>query len=40
MVLFLTFMGAAFFKERLPYAEVVGIGLALASLILLTRFAD
>jgi drug/metabolite transporter (DMT)-like permease len=40
MVLFLTFMGVAFFKERLSYQEVIGIGLALASLILLTRFAD
>ena len=40
MVLFLTFLGVAFFKERLSYAEVIGIGLALASLVLLTRFAD
>ena len=40
MVLFLTFLGVVFFKERLSYREVVGIGLALASLVLLTRFAE
>jgi multidrug transporter EmrE-like cation transporter len=40
MVLFLTFMGVVFFKERLSYREVIGIGLAIASLILLTRFAE
>ena len=40
MVLFLTFLGVVFFKERLSFMEVIGIGLALASLILLTRFAE
>ena len=40
MVLFLTFLGVVFFKERLSYREVIGIGLALASLVLLTRFAE
>jgi small multidrug resistance pump len=40
MVLFLTFLGAVFFKEKLSYMEYIGIGLALASLFLLTRFAD
>ncbi len=40
MVLFLTFLGVVFFKERLSFMEVVGIGLALASLTLLTRFAE
>ena len=41
MVLFLTFLGVAFFKERLSCPEVIGIGLALAFPdILLTRFAE
>ena len=40
MVLFLTFMGVAFFKERLSHAEIIGIGLALATLVLLTRIAE
>src|SRR5277367_4902731 len=39
MVLFLTFLGVVFFKERLSYTEMIGIALALASLFLLTRFA-
>jgi drug/metabolite transporter (DMT)-like permease len=40
MVLFLSFTGIVFFKERLSYPEVIGIGLALASLTLLARFAE
>ena len=39
MVLFLTFLGVVFFKERLSVKEIVGIGLAIASLFLLVRFA-
>jgi drug/metabolite transporter (DMT)-like permease len=39
MVLFLTFLGVVFFRERLSIKEVVGIGLAIASLFLLMRFA-
>ncbi len=39
MVLFLTFLGVVFFKERPSAMEIVGIGLAIASLVLLIRFA-
>jgi drug/metabolite transporter (DMT)-like permease len=39
MVLFLTFLGVAFFKERPSTMECVGIALAVASLFLLVRFA-
>ena len=39
MVLFLTFLGVVFFKERLSAKEIVGIALAIASLFLLVRFA-
>ncbi len=39
MVLFLTFLGVVFFRERLSVKEIVGIGLAIASLFLLVRFA-
>ncbi len=39
MVLLLTAIGTLVFRESLKPLEVVGIGLALASLVLLMRFA-
>src|SRR5262244_2142659 len=39
MVLLLTVVGVALFRESLNYAELAGIALALASLVLLMRFA-
>jgi small multidrug resistance pump len=39
MVLLLTAVGIVFFRESLNYAEIVGIVLAVASLVLLMRFA-
>ena len=39
MVLLLTAVGVALFRESLNYAELAGIALALASLVLLMRFA-
>lgn len=38
MILVLTGMGVFFFKETLNWYEVCGIGLAIASILLLTRF--
>jgi multidrug transporter EmrE-like cation transporter len=38
MVLLLTIVGATFFRESLNYYEMMGIVLAIASLILLVRF--
>lgn len=39
MVVLLTAVGVVFFKETLNYYEVAGLVLAIASLILLVRFA-
>jgi len=39
MVLMLTAVGVVIFRESLGYSEVIGIVLAVASLILLMRFA-
>jgi len=39
MVLLLTAVGVGLFRESLSYAEMVGLGLGLASLALLIRFA-
>jgi multidrug transporter EmrE-like cation transporter len=39
MVLLLTAIGAAFFQESLNYYEIAGLVMAIASLILLVRFA-
>jgi small multidrug resistance pump len=39
MVLFLAFLGVVVFKERLSLMEVVGIALAISSVVLLIRFA-
>ncbi|HEV2971670.1 MAG TPA: hypothetical protein VGY55_16960 [Pirellulales bacterium] len=39
MVLMLTAVGVVFFRESLDYSEIVGLVLAVASLILLMRFA-
>lgn len=39
MVIFLTAMGIVFFHETLNYYEIAGLILAIASLILLVRFA-
>ena len=39
MILLLTAIGVLVFRERLTYGEMAGIALALASLVLLTRFA-
>lgn len=39
IILLLTAMGVVFFDEKLNVGEVVGIVLALASLVLLVRFA-
>src|SRR6476660_3644886 len=39
MVLLLTTVGVVVFRESLNYSELAGIGLALASLVLLMRFA-
>jgi drug/metabolite transporter (DMT)-like permease len=39
IILLLTGMGVVFFEEKLNAYEIVGIGLALASLVLLIRFA-
>jgi len=39
MVLLLTTVGVMVFRESLNYSELAGIGLALASLVLLMRFA-
>lgn len=40
MILFLAAIGIVFFDERLTAAEMAGIALALASLMLLVRFTD
>jgi multidrug transporter EmrE-like cation transporter len=39
MVLLLTAVGVVLFGETLNYYEMAGIGLAVASLVLLVRFA-
>src|SRR5262245_6419283 len=39
MILLLTAVGVVLFRESLNYYEIAGIGLALASLVLLMRFA-
>ena len=39
MILLLTAIGVLVFRERLTYGEMAGIALALASLVLLMRFA-
>jgi small multidrug resistance pump len=39
MVLLLTAIGVAFFRESLNYTEIAGLVMAIASLILLVRFA-
>ena len=39
MVLLLTAIGAVFFQESLNYYEIAGLVMAIASLILLVRFA-
>jgi multidrug transporter EmrE-like cation transporter len=39
IILLLTTLGVSVFHERLSVTEVIGIGLALASLVLLIRFA-
>ena len=39
MIVLLTAVGVVVFGERLNYAEMVGVVLALASLVLLVRFA-
>ncbi len=39
MVLLLTAVGVVLFRERLNYSEIAGIILAVASLVLLMRFA-
>jgi len=39
MVVFLTAVGVVIFREKLSYAEFAGLGLAIAALILLVRFA-
>ena len=39
MVLLLTTIGAVFFQESLNYYEIVGLVMAITSLILLVRFA-
>ena len=39
MVLLLTAVGVVFFRESLNYLELAGIVLAVASLVLLMRFA-
>lgn len=39
MVLFLAVLGVVVFKERLSYMEVLGIGMAIASVVLLIRYA-
>lgn len=38
-VLFLTFISIFYFKEQVSDAEIIGIGLAIVSLIILSRFA-
>jgi multidrug transporter EmrE-like cation transporter len=38
MVLLMTTMGVVLFRESLNYYEIAGIALAVASLMLLTRF--
>lgn len=38
MILLLTGMGVLFFNENLNRYEIVGIGLAIASIVLLSRF--
>jgi len=38
MILLLTFMGVVFFEESLNRYEVVGIALAITSILLLSRF--
>ena len=40
MVLLLTAMGVVFFRESLNYYEIAGLTMAIASLILLVRFAQ
>ena len=39
MVLLLTAIGVVSFRESLNYYEIAGLGMAIASLILLVRFA-
>jgi drug/metabolite transporter (DMT)-like permease len=39
MILLLTAIGVLVFREKLSYGEMLGIALALASLVLLMRFA-
>lgn len=39
MVLLLTAMGVVFFRESLNYFEIAGLVMAIASLVLLVRFA-
>ena len=39
MILLLTIIGVVFFGERMSYPEVTGLLLAIASLVLLVRFA-
>ena len=39
MILLLTSLGVVFFRESLNYYEIMGIVLAVASLVLLVRFA-
>jgi multidrug transporter EmrE-like cation transporter len=39
MVLLLTAIGVVFFRESLNYYEIAGLVMAIASLILLVRFA-
>ncbi len=38
-VVFLTLISAFYFKERISLLEIVGIGLAIISLVILSRFA-
>ena len=38
MVVLLTTVGAVFFRESLNYYEIMGLGMAIAALILLVRF--
>ena len=39
MILLLTVIGAVAFRETLNYAEMLGIAMAVGSLVLLMRFA-
>jgi multidrug transporter EmrE-like cation transporter len=38
-VILLTFLSVFFFKEKISFMEIIGIGLAIISLIILSRFA-